>query len=250
MKITVLSLLLFVCFQSSAQLEGFKPIIGTICDSLYRINQQQSIASTIDYSWLVRSSKNKHIDNWGDELGNYVLKYDGASSLVFDNYFHHQLLRYCPEYLNNRHNNLFFYAVDSTNEIRYNQLRKLVIDMELSDSLEFDNYSILDSVSVEQIDSLRTVVSPWLKIIAENSYLETKRQVNREKVTYLRFTYLNYMTREREYELHFYFNSDSTLQTNHIVFRSKEELTLETERRRELMKTPPPPPLPNSEPRN
>ena len=242
MKITVLSFLIFLTYNLNAQLEGFKPIIRTICDTMYQINQSPETSSEIDYIGLVRNSKNKHIDNWGAELNNYLIKYSGNSSFVFDKYFYHQLLRYCPEYLNNQYSNLFFYVVDSTNRFRYNQLRKLVIDMELSDSLDTDDYSVLNALPKPELDSIKNIASPFLKSIAENCYLETQLQINKEKVTYIRFTYHNYMTRDRLYELHFYYNSDSNLFIDHIVFRSKEELQLEAEKRRKLMEIPPPPP--------
>ena len=207
-----------------------------------QIKNDSELSRNVVYSWLIRSSKNEHLDSWGKELGDYTLKCRHLDGLIFDKYFYHELLRYCPDFLNSRYSNLFFYAIDSTNEMRYNKLRKLVVDMELLDSIDLNNYDVLKSIDQQQIDSIQNETVPFLKSIAEHCYLDTKHQVNKEKVTYIRFTYINYMTREQEYELHFYFYDNSSQIADRIVFISKEELRREAERIRELMEIPPPPP--------
>lgn len=233
-------------YCSFSQTEQFNPIIKAICDSTYENRSSGKELSSNEYNWLIRSMKNEHIESWGEALGAYTLDYHG-SSFIFDQYFYHCLLRSCPDFLESDKSNLFFYAVDTVNEIRYNNIRKLILDMELADSISLTNYHFLDSLSSQQKDSLRLISAPYLKLNGQNCYLDTKRQVNREKETYIRITFIDYRTRQKEYELHFYYLNEDSLQTNFLVFKSKEVLDNEEAIRKERMNNiPPPPPIPEN----
>lgn len=229
-------------FCSISQIEQFDPIINAICDSTSEIRSTGNELNSKEYNWLIRSMKNEHIENWGEALGNYTLDYHGGS-LIFDQYFYHCLLRACPVFLESEKSNLFFYAIDTVNERRYNNVRKFVLDMELSDTVSVNKHHFLDLLPKEQKDSLRLNTAPYLKSIGQNCYLETKRQVNREKDTYIRITFIDYRTNQKYYELHFYYLNDDSLNADFVVFKSKEVLDNEEEIRKERMKNIPPPPM-------
>jgi len=232
-----------ISFCSFSQTEQFNPIIKAICDSTHEIRSSGKELSSKEYNWLIRSMKNGHIENWGEALGNYTLDYHG-SSYIFDQYFYHCLLRSCPDFLESEKSNLFFYAIDTVNEIRYNNIRKLILDMELADTLSITKYHFLDSLSSQQKDSLRLISAPYLKSKGQNCYLDTKRQVNREKETYIRITFIDYRTTQKEYELHFYYLNEGSLHTNFVVFKSKEVLDNEETMQQDRMNNiPPPPPM-------